>query len=341
MYDDRITNTLNTTRICGGNHFQNAIEISDIVYVDKSPDSIIVTNGELIQDAVIATSLIHFPQNAPVLFSHRDYIDSDTVKQIFKLNPNGVNGVQIFLIGGISPDVGRYLMSLGFRIKIIAGKNYFETAAHVAGYEHNPENNIMIISAEDYREGLSACAYAAHMGVPILLTTKNRLPSYTRDVILETKDANVYLVGSEKTISEQVEKEIEGLDIKFIGRISGNDPYDVSVNFSKYKSPDGKFGWGKTDRNGHAFTFTAIENPFNSASGALLAHLGKHSPTLIIERNNLPTVTRDYIESVKPMPKEEPEPPFMHGWIIGCNDSITFQTQVEIEKALSIDSEHM
>ncbi|HEX3078346.1 MAG TPA: cell wall-binding repeat-containing protein, partial [Lachnospiraceae bacterium] len=80
---------------------------------------------------------------------------------------------------------------------------------------------------------------------------------------------------------------------------------------------------------------------FNSASGALLAHLGKHSPTLVIERNKLPTVTKDYIESVKPMSKEEPEPPFMHGWIIGCNDSITFQTQVEIEKALSIDSEHM
>lgn len=45
MYDDRITNTLNTTRICGGNHFQNAIEISDIVYADISPDSVIVTSG--------------------------------------------------------------------------------------------------------------------------------------------------------------------------------------------------------------------------------------------------------------------------------------------------------
>lgn len=131
------------------------------------------------------------------------------------------------------------------------------------------------------------------------------------------------------------------MDINYIERISGYDPYDVSVNFSKYKNPDGKFGWGKTDRNGHAFTFTAIENPFNSALGALLAHLGKHSPTLVIERNNLPIVTSDYIESVKPIPKEEPEPPFMHGWIIGGNDSITFETQVEIEKALSIDSKHM
>jgi Putative cell wall-binding domain len=340
MHYSGVTDTLNTTRICGGNHFQNAIEISNVVYADKFPDSIIITNGELIQDALIASSMIHFPNNAPILYSYTDYIDSNTVKQIFKLNPQGVNGVQIFLIGGILPTVGQYLSSLGFNIKTITGENYYETAANIARYKNYPEN-IMIISSEDYRDGLSACAWAAHMGDPILLTTKYKLPSDTRDVILETKNANIYLVGSNDSISEQVEGEIQSLNINYQGRISGYDPYDVSVNFAKYKSPIGKFGWGKTERNGHAFTFTAIENPFNSASGALFAHLGKHSPTLVIDKNRVPDVTRNYIESVKPIQQGEPQPPYMHGWIIGCENDISFQTQIEVEKALSIDEAHI
>lgn len=40
-------NTLNTTRICKGDYFQNAIEISDVVYADKYSGSVIIANGEL------------------------------------------------------------------------------------------------------------------------------------------------------------------------------------------------------------------------------------------------------------------------------------------------------
>ncbi len=340
MYIGKNVNTLNTTRICGGNHFQNAVAISDVVFADKSPDSIIITNGEIIHDAIISTSVIHFPYNAPILFSHTDYIDINTLNQIYKLNPQGVNGIQIFLIGGISEAIGQYLISLGFTVKILSGANIYETAANVARFLDNLDN-IIILSFQNYQNGLSACAWAAHMGVPILFTEKNQLPYETINVIVNSNHANVFLFGNTDDISEQVEKELTGLNINYLERITGNDPYDVSVNFSKYKSPDGKFGWGKTDRNGHAFTFTAIENPYNSVSGALFAHLGKHSPILIIDKNRLPSVTRNYIESVKPISQAEPQPPFMHGWVIGCEYDISFKTQIEIEKALSIDTAHM
>ena len=171
MYSDRVINTLNTTRICGGSHFQNAIDISNVVYAGKSPDSIIITNGEIIQDAILSTSLIHFPFNAPILYSYTDYIDQDTVSQIYKLNPKGVNGIQLLIVGGISETVSDYLTSLGFATEIITGVNYYETASNVTKYLDDLEN-IMIISSEDYWSGLSACAWAAHMGTPILFTTK-------------------------------------------------------------------------------------------------------------------------------------------------------------------------
>jgi len=336
MYPARVINTLNTTRICKGNYFQNAMEISDIVYADKSPDSVIIANGEVYQDAFSATPLVHFPRNAPILFSKKEYIDPATVAQVFNLQPKGVNGVQVFIVGGISYAVEQQFMRYGLKTLRISGRNFYDTSAMVAHYLNYPQN-IMIVSAEDYAGGLSTCAWAAHMGDPILFTTRNELPVYTRYVIQNTGNANVYIIGSYNAISNAVEQEIRKLSVNFVGRISGNSPYDVAVNFARYKSPDGDFGWGRTEREGHAFTFTSILSPFDSVSGSLFAHLGKHTPILVVAKDKLPDTTRNYIDSVKPMPLPEPHPPFMQGWIVGCEDVISANTQLEIERVLSID----
>ncbi|NJD01623.1 MAG: cell wall-binding repeat-containing protein [Ruminiclostridium sp.] len=334
-----VINTLNTTRICGGDIFQNAVEISDIVYADKSPGSIILANAQLYQDAFAATSLIHFPRNAPILYSQMNYISPDTINQIFKLRPGGVDGTQVFLVGGVSYFTEQQLNMLGLKTKRIAGPNFLETSAKVAEYLNYPEN-IMIVSGEDYREGLPACAWAAHMGDPVLFTAKDYLPVQTVNAILKTKNPNIFIIGSPNTVSSKIENELGKLNAKFVGRISGSTPYEIAVNFAKYKSPDGKFGWNRTERNGHAFTFVSISSPFDNASGSLFAHLGKHTPILVVANDRLPEATRSYIESVKPVPAPEPRPPFMHGWVVGCENAISTRTQLEIENTLSIDEAH-
>lgn len=240
MKSDEIMITLNTTRICGGSIYQNAIDISSIVYADKSPGAVILVNGELYQDGFAATSLIHFPRNAPILFTHMNYLDTNTASQIFKLRPKGVNGIKVFIVGGISYNVDRQLAMWGLGTKRITGINPFDTAAKAAEYLNYPKN-IMIVSGEDYREGLSACAWAAHMGEPILFTLKYQLPSYTRNVIQSTKNPSVFIIGSTATVSNEVETELKKMsNVKFVDRISGSTPYEVAVNFAKYKSPDGE-----------------------------------------------------------------------------------------------------
>lgn len=336
---DRELITLNTTRVCGGSYFETAIDISKIVYADKSPNSVILANGESYLDAFAAPPLIHFPRNAPILFSNVNFIPPNTLAQIYRLRPKGVDGVQIFIVGAISYGVEQYLINLGFKTRRITGKNSYETPALVAEYLKYPKN-IMIISSENFREGLSAFAMSAHMGEPILFASRNKLPSATRNVIQKTKNACVYIIGSTNTISENVEAEIKSLNVRFVDRISGNSPYETAVDFAKYKSPVGDFGWDRTEREGHAFTFTSVLNPFDSVSGSLFAHLGKHTPTLVVRKDQLPDTTRNYIESVNPTPTPEPHPPFMHGWVIGCEDVISLKTQLEIERALSIDEAH-
>lgn len=256
------------------------------------------------------------------------------------MNPTGVNGIKIFLIGDFSFFVEEQLNLLGFGTKIINGKDFYETAARVAEYLEYPQN-ILIISGEDYQEGLCTCTWAAHSGDVILFTKNEKLPWFTRTVIQTTNNPNVYIVGSTSTISKQVGDEIRSLNIKFVDRISGITPYEVAVNFAKYRSPDNQFGWGRKYREGHSFTFTSIHKPLNSATSATFGHLGKHTPTLTVDLDTMPVVIIQYIESIKPIPQPEPKPPFMHGWIIGDNTTISTEVQIKIEKALSIDEEHM
>lgn len=140
--------------------------------------------------------------------------------KVYNLYPVGIDGIKVFLVGRIPFFIEEQLNMLGFGTKRISGNNFYETAAKVAEYLNYPQN-IMIISGEDYREGLSTCAYAAHSGDVILFSDKDQLPWVTRTVIQITKSPNVFIVGSTYTISEKVEEEIRKLDIQFVDRISG------------------------------------------------------------------------------------------------------------------------
>ncbi len=340
MQDCKVKNTLNTVRVGGYNHIENAIKISTIAYEAMHPGAIVLVSSEKWQDGYTACSLIHHPRNAPILFTSENYIDQLTLNQIFKLNPAGYDGIKIFIVGNISYYVEEQLNILGFTTKRISGNDIFKLSANIAGYLEYPQN-IMIISGEDYREGLCACSYAAHSGSAILFTEKDLLPWYTREVIQMTNNPNVFIVGSTDTISENVESEIRKLNVKFVDRISGINPYEVAVNFARYRDPDNQFGWGRVHRNGHGFTFISICSPFDSPASAVFSHMGKHTPFLTIDPMYLPAVTMSYIESIKPIPPEETGPPFMHGWVIGCNNIISYEAQIQIEEVLSIDGSHM
>lgn len=335
----RIINTLNTVRICGCSSDENAIIVSDISYAASPPNAIILVSNDNWQEAFAATALTHHPINAPILFTPKNYLSSATLSQIYKLNPTGVNGVKVFIIGDISYLIENQLNRLGFETKRIGGYNFYETSFRIAEYLNFPQS-IILISGEDYQEGLSVTAYAAHAGSVIVFTNKYELPSITRMIIQMAEEANVYIVGSQDTISANVVEEIRMLDVRFVDRISGANPFEVAVNFAKYRSPDNQFGWGRTYRDGHGFTFISVYRPFDSPASSTFGHLGKHTPILTVEPDRLPEVTMHYIESVKPIPPPEVRPPFMHGWIIGCDDIISYNTQLEIERALSIDVGH-
>jgi hypothetical protein len=207
--------------------------------------------------------------------------------------------------------------------------------------ERKEFKNVLLISGEDYFEGITSTYWSTHHGDPILYVKKNSIPDCTEESIKKMSDVNIYIIGSTKTISESVERSLVQMEnVKHIERIDGETPYDIAVNFAKYKDIITEFGWNRKCREGHAFTFGELNNPMKIIAGALFAHMGKHTPLLLIKKNSMPEVVRKYIKSVQPIPPQDmPMPPFMHGFILGCTENINYDTQVIIEDILSMDYE--
>lgn len=332
--------TLNTTRICSTNAVNTAIEVSKIGFAVMKPNAVILVNKNEVFDGIAAAPLVHLPINAPILFTDGNRLCKETLDEITRLSPMGYKGIQVILVGNISRNVSLELNYYGLRTHHITSHNHYETACIIPS-ERKEFKNILIISGEDYSEGIMASYWSAHHGDPILFVQKDNIPSCTLQTIKKMKDINIYIIGSTKTISKGVEKTLSQLpSVKHLDRIEGENPYEIAVNFSKYKDDKTEFGWSRNYREGHAFTFGTLNHPMETIAAVIFAHMGKHSPLLLTKNDMVPSIVEGYIESVKPTPPVgTPRPPFMHGFIIGDTKYISCTTQAMIEDILSIDHE--
>jgi len=70
-------------------------------------------------------------------------------------------------------------------------------------------------------------------------------------------------------------------------------------------------------------------------AAANLAHRGKHTPLLLVESHSVPQIVLNYLEFLKPRPYDRhPMPPYIHGFILGTEEVISYATQFELEMAM-------
>ncbi|MGP1556443.1 cell wall-binding repeat-containing protein [Peptostreptococcus stomatis] len=115
-----------------------------------------------------------------------------------------------FLIGDI-----KVLNSEGFYYPtIIKGRNRYETSAMIASNYYNkyilnlPCDTVVIVSGENYPDGLSAAGFTALYNAPILLTPKKHLDPAVRSFLKNNPVRKVIIVGGENSVSKSVEDEL-------------------------------------------------------------------------------------------------------------------------------------
>lgn len=320
-----------------------------VIPMMKNPKVVILVPDNEFPYAYMAASLVHDPIMGTMLLNSPNGLNDITREEILRLNPQGTEDVPpVILVGPFRPKVAKEVENLGYNVLEIRGKNVFEAAVNVARFREqvppaSPDGpiSLFIISAESPFEGMPVPYYSTHSGVPILFTNPSRLSPSTKRALEGMPHKYVYVVGSKRAVSEKVFREIGSIVDKPVRRIEGKDPFVTAIEFSTYHDPATNLGWNRNKKGrGDAFTFANIERWDLAVAASSFAHQGKHTPLLLVGPESIPDSVTDYLKYLKPpITSMHPMPPFMHGYILGTQDVISYDIQAQIELALKIDEQ--
>lgn len=132
----------------------------------------------------------------------------------------------------------------------LAGENMYETAAaysqsvYTSINEHTRPGALILVNDSVLEAALPGVGMIHHpIDGAVLLTRQDELPQATRDEIKRAhpegvgldNNVQVYLIGSERYISDSVRQEVESMGMN-VRRIPGGDPVRVAANVDQYVS---------------------------------------------------------------------------------------------------------
>lgn len=91
----------------------------------------------------------------------------------------------------------------------LSGKNRYETSALLFDRGSRGFDSILLVSGEDFPDGLASAPMSSKFRSSILLTQKNKIPTVIKERIQKAGGKPIYIIGGENTISSAVVEELE------------------------------------------------------------------------------------------------------------------------------------
>jgi hypothetical protein len=341
-------NTKNSTRLNEQDPVKMAVLTSQTIWpathADNQPNAVILVPKNNWQLALASADLIHHPSNGPILFVEDKKIPDATFKELERLNPKGISdSTKVIVMGDLDEQATKQLST--YKVKQVKeadpaafAKEIDTLYAELAG---GYPNSVIIGSSDEEAQLFSvpAANWIAHMPEPILYVSKDNVPQATIDALKERKEkATIYLLGPEKIISKDVEKQLA--EHGKVIRISGDTPTANSIAFATFKDKETSFGWGITEP-GHGVSFiSSASSPTLTIAGAPFSHMGKHAPVVILDKGEVTKDVYDFLLQIKPTFKDDPTTgPYNHGFILGTDATISYKSQGILDDALEIVQE--
>lgn len=349
--------TANTARIPGQDPIATAISVSQNIYPgtfkDNKPNGVLLVPVDDWRAALLAAEIIHFPINSPILYTERTKLNEETLKEIKRLDPEGIfqdRNLKVLIIGSVEPAVTKALEEEQLLYRVLNADSAFELASLLDDYKAmfhlDHDDQVLIVPHDEPAYAVLAVSWVAHAGHSIFFVGKDAdLPESLRHSLANRpQEAYMYVLADSNTIPGSVLQELSRYG--HVQRVPGNDPYEMSTGFAGYKDVGANFawwiereprnfGWGISEA-GHNFTFINPENPQICIPAAILSHKGKHGPFLMVKQNEVPVSVQKYLQLVQPTFLSNQQPLYNHGWIIGDAEVISAGTQEEIDKYLSV-----
>ena len=195
-----------------------------------------------------------------------------------KLTVIGQNGTFIVTVWG-NPVVNTEDSTIG----ALAGLDRCETAVQVSqeGWK-NGSDTVILAGWDGVADGLAVTPLAAAIDAPILISTKTGLDANTKAEIDRLNASNVIIVGGEKTVTPEVEKQLKsmGLNVK---RIAGEDRMRTSFAIAKELE-------NVLSAEGKKISKVFVAGGYNGEADALSisSNAGKlEQPILLVEKNHV------------------------------------------------------
>jgi hypothetical protein len=365
--------TKTTQRLYGANPFQEAVSVTQHVWPaalplnapnenNNDPDrpwalTLLTPDDPL--TAITAVPLLHFPDDAPILYVTRNGIPKVTLNEIKRLGDTGISryhNVDAFLVGAAAnPAVKRQLKAMGLIYSSVTAPNIpalANTVDKLYGSIENPDTgvpnmnggmeNVMIGSMQSYKYLLPATHWVAHMASGLQWVNQNSVPAATIEALKRRNgQARIYLFGGPQQISGAVAKQLSQYGT--VQRVTNDDivafnadPMDTAVDtaiaFAKMWDPAGQVGW-KITGPGHGFTLVNINDWQGAVASAPLSHLGFHAPLLFTSSSGtLPPQLNAYYKSVAPTYTSTPaDGPYNMSYVIGSWKQVTWPLQAHVD----------
>lgn len=290
-----VTPPTDPDRIEGNDRIETSVETSKDLYPNGT-NAVVLANAERYTDVLTADPFA-IQEKASALLTYQYEIPEKTLKEIERLGAK-----KIYISGGydaVSKKVVDELAAKGYEIFRFDGVDRYDTARKIAIKirEKGNTNAAELASGEDFPDALCMTPLAVKDHAPILLTKKDSIPKYTKQALAEWDIENIKIGGLDEAVSKEVEKQIDkGFSIdknkkddsnvydgaKSINRFGGKDRYETSTIIAVNSCPMSRLGVYATGEN---FPDALIAGNYAGR---------KNAPVLLVKRDTLPKVVRDY-----------------------------------------------
>lgn len=175
-------------------------------------DYAILVNSDMFADAITASPLAKKLNNAPILLTEGNSLTASTKDQLQKLKVKN-----IYIIGGtgvISNNIVNTLNSMNITVKRIGGADRYETSIGVAKeLTGGNTTGMFIVSGDTFEDALSAAPIASKLQYPIILISKNYLPSSVKNYAASNSGKDLFLVGGSDVLDNNISKELAATKI--------------------------------------------------------------------------------------------------------------------------------
>ena len=366
--------TKTTTRIYGADPFEEAVSVTQHIWPAVVPENAPTENNNdpdrpwavtlVTADdpltAITAVPLIHFPDDAPILFVTKDGIPEITLNELKRLGDTGISrfhNVDAFLVGAAANSgVERDLKSIGMTYVTVTGGDTATLADNVDklyGSIQNPDTGVPTMpgaedvfvagmDGKDWQYALPATHFVAHMPIALQWVHRDSIPGPTIDALKRREGkARIYLFGGPDQIAPAVAKQL--YQYGEVIRVTNDDPVAfnappkdspeaTALAFAKMWDPMGMVGW-KITGPGHGFTLANIDDWQGAVASAPLSHLGFHAPLLLTDSATaLPPELDGYFASVAPTYLNTPaDGPYNMTYVIGSWEQISWNEQARVD----------